>query len=61
MSDDNRILCEELGQQLNLSNTSQVKDILRLISLNAPHILKRDSSYVNRLTVDEGSSRRTHM
>ncbi|CAF0755959.1 unnamed protein product [Adineta steineri] len=38
-------LCQELCNKLNLSDSSQITEIIRILASNAPHILKEQSTY----------------
>lgn len=43
LSDDNK-LCQELCNQLHLSDSNQISEIIRILASNAPHILKEQPS-----------------
>ncbi|CAF4817934.1 unnamed protein product, partial [Rotaria sp. Silwood1] len=41
------ILCQDLCNQLNLSDSNQITEIIHILALNAPHILKEQDSNKN--------------
>jgi hypothetical protein len=59
LSDDNT-LCQELCNKLNLSDSNQIAEIIRILALNAPHILKEQplnkTSSTHNLNTNKGLS-----
>ncbi|CAF3532869.1 unnamed protein product [Rotaria sordida] len=49
LSNDNT-LCQELCNKLNLSDSNQITEIIHILALNAPHILKEHYSNKNILS-----------
>jgi hypothetical protein len=58
---DANLLCRELCNKLNLSDSNQIAEIMRLLASNAPHILKEQPStntpLINNSNINKGLSK----
>ena len=52
---DDLLLCQELCEKLNLSDPTQITEIMRILTSNAPHVLKEPPP-IHTSTVNKGLS-----
>lgn len=55
----NTKLCQELCEKLNLSDSSEISEIIRILSLNVPHLIREQ--YLNKDILTTGLNIEKHL